>query len=33
MVVSEGAELIVVLTVLLLNLAALVWIQKWTGLT
>ncbi len=33
MVVSEGAELIVVLTVLLLNLAALVWIQKWSGLT
>ncbi len=33
MVVSEGAELLVVLAVLLLNLAALVWIQKWSGLT
>ncbi len=33
MVVSEGAELVVVLVVILLNLAALVWIQKWSGLT
>ncbi len=32
-VVSEGAELIVVLVVILLGLAALVWMQKWSGLT
>jgi hypothetical protein len=32
-VVSEGAELIIVLGVLLVMLGALVAIQKWTGLT
>lgn len=33
MVVSEGMELIIVLLVILANLGALVWIQKWSGLT
>ena len=33
MVVSEGMELIVVLAVILANLAGLVFIQRWTGLT
>jgi hypothetical protein len=32
-VVSEGMELIVVLAVILANLAGLVFIQRWTGLT
>ena len=33
MVVSEGMELVIVLAVILANLAALVAIQRWTGLT
>ena len=33
MVVSEGMELVIVLAVLLANLAALVALQKWSGLT
>jgi hypothetical protein len=32
-VVSEGMELVIVLLVILANLAALVIIQKWAGLT
>jgi hypothetical protein len=32
-VVSEGMELVIVLLVILANLAALVFIQKWAGLT
>ena len=33
MVVGEALELVIVLAVILANLAALVWIQKWSGLT
>ena len=33
MVVSEGMELIIVLAVMLVNLAILVAIQRWSGLT
>ncbi len=33
MVVSEGMELIIVLAVMLVNLAILVMIQRWSGLT
>jgi hypothetical protein len=32
-IVSEGMELIIVLAVILVNLAALVVIQRWSGLT
>jgi hypothetical protein len=32
-VVGEALELVFVLTMILLNLAILVWIQKWSGLT
>ena len=33
MVVSEGMELIIVLAVMLVNLAILVAIKRWSGLT
>ena len=33
MIVSEGMELIIVLAVIIANLAALVAIQRWSGLT
>jgi hypothetical protein len=33
MVVNEGTELVIVFAVVLLNLAILVWLQKWSGLT
>ena len=33
MVVGEALELVIVLAMILLNLAALVFIQKWSGLT
>ena len=33
MILNEGMELVVVFVVFMLNLALLVWIQKWTGLT
>jgi hypothetical protein len=33
MIVSEGMELIVVFSVIMLNLLILVWLQKWSGLT
>jgi hypothetical protein len=33
MIVSEGMELIVVFSVIMLNLIILVWLQKWSGLT
>jgi hypothetical protein len=33
MIVSEGMELIVVFSVVMLNLVILVWLQKWSGLT
>jgi hypothetical protein len=33
MVVSEGMELVIMFFVILLNLIALVWLQKWSGLT
>lgn len=33
MVVGEALELVFVLAVILLDLALLVWIQKWSGLT
>jgi hypothetical protein len=33
MIVSEGMELIVVFSVIMLNLVLLVWLQKWSGLT
>lgn len=33
MVVGEALELVIVLTVILLNLVLLVVIQKWSGLT
>jgi hypothetical protein len=32
-VVGEALELVIVLAVILLNLALMVWIQKWSGLT
>jgi hypothetical protein len=32
-VVGEALELVIVLAVILINLALLVWIQKWSGLT
>jgi hypothetical protein len=33
MVVSEGMELVIMFVVIMLNLAILVWIQKWSGLS
>jgi hypothetical protein len=33
MVVSEGIELVIVFSVVMLNLLILVWLQKWSGLT
>jgi hypothetical protein len=33
MIVSEGMELVVIFSVIMLNLAILVWLQKWSGLT
>ena len=33
MVVGEALELVIVLAMILLNLALLVFIQKWSGLT
>lgn len=33
MVVGEALELVIVLAVILANLVALVFIQKWSGLT
>jgi hypothetical protein len=33
MIVSEGMELVIMFFVILLNLALLVWLQKWSGLT
>jgi hypothetical protein len=33
LVVGEALELVIVLSVILLNLALLVGIQKWSGLT
>jgi hypothetical protein len=33
MVVGEALELVIVLAVVLANLAAMVYIQKWSGLT
>lgn len=33
MVVSEGMELVIVLAVILANLAGLLIIQRWSGLT
>jgi hypothetical protein len=33
MIVSEGMELIVVFSVIMVNLVILVWLQKWSGLT
>lgn len=33
MIVTEGMELIIVLAVILANLAGLVAIQRWSGLT
>lgn len=33
MVVSEGMELVIMFVVVLLNLALLVWLQRWSGLT
>ena len=32
-VVGEALELVFVLAMILINLALLVWIQKWSGLT
>jgi hypothetical protein len=32
-VVGEALELVIVLGVILANLALMVWIQKWSGLT
>jgi hypothetical protein len=32
-VVGEALELVIVLAMILLNLAVLVWIQRWSGLT
>ena len=33
MVVSEGMELVIMFFVILIDLALLVWLQKWSGLT
>lgn len=33
MIVSEGMELVIMFIVIMLNLALLVWLQKWSGLT
>jgi hypothetical protein len=33
MIVTEGEELIVVFSVIMLNLLILVWLQNWSGLT
>ncbi len=33
MILTEGMELVVVFTVIVLNLIILVWLQKWSGLT
>ena len=33
MIVNEGTELVIIFMVVLLNLALLVWLQKWSGLT
>jgi hypothetical protein len=33
MIVSEGMELVIMFIVIMLNLAILVWLQKWSGLT
>jgi len=33
MIVSEGMELVVIFSVIMLNLVILVWLQKWSGLT
>jgi hypothetical protein len=33
MIISEGMELVVMFIVIMLNLAILVWLQKWSGLT
>jgi hypothetical protein len=33
LVVGEALELVIVLAVVLANLAAMVYIQKWSGLT
>lgn len=33
MILSEGMELVVVFTVIMLNLVVLVWLQRWSGLT
>jgi hypothetical protein len=33
MVVNEGTELVIMFFVILLDLALLVWLQKWSGLT
>ena len=33
MIVSEGMELLIVFSVIMLNLVILVWLQKWSGLT
>jgi hypothetical protein len=33
MIVSEGMELVVMFIVIMVNLAILVWLQRWSGLT
>jgi hypothetical protein len=33
MVVSEGMELVIMFVVIMVNLALLVWIQRWSGLS
>lgn len=33
MIVSEGMEMLIMFIVILANLALLVWLQKWSGLT
>lgn len=33
MVLTEGQELIVVFIAIMLNLAIMVWLQKWSGLS
>ncbi len=33
MVISEGMELVVMFVVIVVNLALMVWLQKWSGLT
>jgi hypothetical protein len=33
MIVSEGMELVIMFVVIMINLAILVWLQKWSGLT